>query len=99
VKARIDVGEPWDFTGPDGDNIILGNIFIPDLFSENNFAIFIVKNPFYAFGSICKSMRVIPRYQGESIQSLKHKEKLPISASYDFDSTKGVIGSINIISQ
>ncbi|WP_150099718.1 hypothetical protein [Maricaulis maris] len=42
-KFSVSVGEPWDFSGPDGDNLIVGNEIIDVSRPDNHFLIIGIK--------------------------------------------------------
>ncbi len=42
-KFSVSVGEPWDFSGPDGDNLIVGNEIIDVSRPDNLFLIIGIK--------------------------------------------------------
>lgn len=70
------VGEPWDFSGPDGENkIIVEMLGLVDGPQEDYWApkhiLFSVPNPFQFKGHTVTQLIAAPRYEGVSLRRIR----------------------------
>lgn len=82
-KTHISVGEPWDFTGPDGDNIINGHV----IKIINSTCLVFKANYTLNFLQYSGSILILfPRYTNEDFYKLQNEENyVPINGQVLID--------------
>ena len=84
VKAKFSIGEPWDFTSPDGDNIMLGYICV--MVRENKIVFY--SNHIIKLGLTQGNVFIATcRYYGENVSFLEKDNYLVVSGALVPDST------------
>jgi hypothetical protein len=75
---ELSIGDPWDFSGPDGPNRILGEelgiVHGPNLPNwKGQFLLLRVPHPFDIDGEEVKLLLASPRHSGSTIDDLRNK--------------------------
>ena len=75
-RYELLVGEPWDFSGPDGGNRIelayLGRVEGPDEENwDSAYLLFQVLHPFDFSGDSVQQLIASPRYEGDSLSKVR----------------------------
>jgi hypothetical protein len=79
IQMKISVGEPWDFTGPDGENIVMGSIL---RIVNEKCCIFKAANPVSIDGITSEILVLVPRYKNEFFNDFfKGGKSITINAS------------------
>jgi hypothetical protein len=86
-RIELSVGEPWDFSSPDGDNFLRCTCDLDKYSGQTDGGDYILVDctPFQDKGHLIDSLRLTPRYEPDSnvlIQRIRNGEMVPVNASY-----------------
>ncbi len=78
--VKILVGEPWNFTSADGDNVVYGKVTLSSSLQVNKeFWIVRTNHPIQGKNGSSNLLLVTTRHTGESLSNINLKGRIPIN--------------------